>query len=44
MRRYIISPSASRDLNNIILNDDAFLLTAYLTDRIKPGEQLWQQT
>jgi hypothetical protein len=22
------------------LNDDAFLLTAYLTDRIKPGEKL----
>ena len=21
--------------------DDAFLLTAYLTDQLKPGEQLW---
>ena len=26
------------------LDNDAFLLTAYLTDRIKAGEKLWQQT
>ncbi len=25
------------------LNDDAFVITAYLTHRIKPGELIWQQ-
>ncbi len=26
------------------LDNDAFLLTAYLTNRIKPGELLWPRT
>jgi hypothetical protein len=26
------------------LEDDAFIITAYLTDQLKQGEQLWQRT